>query len=90
MYHSVTVYAGFANQSLRLTSNQIGRVKYRFGMTPTGVTVLAQVRRPEFEEIRVGRAMGVMTVGTVFGHWGMLKQERAAFLRVASVACFVD
>src|SRR6266516_2251390 len=55
-----------------------------------GVTLLAQARPRDPQQEIVDRAVRVVTVEAVLAYRGMFPQERAALLRMASVAIVVD
>ena len=84
VYLPVTVDTGFSSQAYRLaasaTAGQTARTIDLAGMVGIGMTVLTQVWQPDLEEIRVRRAMRVVTIGAVFAHRSMFPQKRAALL----------
>ena len=59
-------------------------------MPACGVALLAQPRRADFEQLRIGGSMRIMAVDAAFHHRGMLPQEGAAPLRVAPVTGLID
>lgn len=95
VYQPVTIEAGLSNQPWPSNANvnatgQTCRAIKLAGMVGIRMTVLAQIGRPHFEEICVRRAMRIVAVGAVFAHRGMFPQERAALLRMATIAGVVD
>src|SRR6056297_352721 len=52
-------------------------------MSGLGVTALAEHRPAQAEHARVARAVGLVAIGAVLGHRGVLPDERTAGLRMA-------
>lgn len=94
MNQAVAIQARFARQAQRFpipaSARQTGRAVDLAWMRRIRMAVLAQVGRPDLEEICTRRAVRIMTVGAVFAHWRMLPQERTALLGMASIAGLVD
>src|SRR5262245_34896270 len=55
-----------------------------------GVALLAQTRPRDLQQEVVDRAVRIVAVQAALAHRGMLPQERAALLRMASVAIVID
>ena len=60
------------------------------GMITLVVALLAQERTAHPQHAVLGGAVGIVTDGTVFAHWGVFPQEWAAFLGMALVTGLVD
>ena len=59
-------------------------------MAHRGMTLLAQQRRPQFQQRRIRRAVGVVTVVAVLRDRRVLPQERTAVLPMARITGLVD
>ena len=74
--------------ALRIESDL--RIPWIAVVLAAGVALLTQARARNLQQEIVVRAMRIMTVQAVLGHWRVLPQERSAFFRMALPASLVD